>query len=75
MTLADAKFQTPLIVINFWNKDIQNRLMDFGLLIGSQIKIEYCAPLCDPFIISLDNSLIQLNKKEAKTIEVLYNNN
>ena len=74
-TLADIPFNTRARIVSFSNLNIQNILTDVGMRVGDEIKLYRVAPLGDPLIFLVDNTLlIQLMKKDAKTIKILIIN-
>lgn len=75
ITLADISFKTRARIVSFLDPNIQNTLTDVGMRIGDEIKLYQIAPLGDPLIFLIDNTLlIQLMKKDAKTIKILIIN-
>ncbi|HBG93671.1 MAG: iron transporter FeoA [Nitrospirae bacterium RIFOXYB2_FULL_43_5] len=49
---------------------LKRRLMDMGVLVGEDIKVEKVAPLGDPIEVTIKNYNLSLRKKEAQGIEV-----
>lgn len=49
---------------------IKRRLMDMGVLVGEEIKVEKIAPLGDPIEVTIKNYNLSLRKKEAEGISV-----
>jgi ferrous iron transport protein A len=49
---------------------LKRRLMDMGVLVGEEIKVEKVAPLGDPIGIVVKNYSLSLRKKEAEGIAV-----
>ena len=49
---------------------LKRRLMDMGMLVGVEIKMEKVAPLGDPIEITIKNYHLTLRKKEAQGIFV-----
>lgn len=49
---------------------LKRRLMDMGVLVGEDIKVEKVAPLGDPIEITIKNYNLSLRKKEAEGIGV-----
>ncbi|MCK4268473.1 MAG: ferrous iron transport protein A [Actinomycetia bacterium] len=49
---------------------LKRRLMDMGMLVGVEIKVEKVAPLGDPLEITIKNYHLTLRKKEAQEIFV-----
>jgi len=48
---------------------VKRRLMDMGVLIGEEVKVEKIAPLGDPIEVTVKNYSLSLRKKEA--VEIL----
>ncbi|MFO7444729.1 MAG: FeoA family protein [Ignavibacteriaceae bacterium] len=49
---------------------LKRRLMDMGILVGEEIKMEKVAPMGDPLEISIKNYKLSLRKNEAQNIDV-----
>ncbi|RJQ44823.1 MAG: ferrous iron transport protein A [Nitrospiraceae bacterium] len=49
---------------------VKRRLMDMGVLVGEEIKIEKVAPLGGPIEVTVKNYNLSLRKKEAEGITV-----
>jgi len=49
---------------------LKRRLMDMGVLVGEDVKVEKVAPLGDPLEVSVKNYKLSLRKKEAEGIAV-----
>jgi len=49
---------------------IHRRLLDMGLVSGSEVEVERVAPLGDPFEIKIKGYHLSLRKEEASNIEV-----
>jgi ferrous iron transport protein A len=49
---------------------LKRRLMDMGVLVGEQIRVEKVAPLGDPIEVTIKNYNLSLRKKEAEGIAV-----
>ena len=49
---------------------VKRRLMDMGVLVGEEVKVEKIAPLGDPIEITVKNYNLSLRKKEAEGISV-----
>jgi ferrous iron transport protein A len=49
---------------------IKRRLMDMGVLVGEEVKVEKIAPLGDPIEVTIKNYNLSLRKKEAAGILV-----
>jgi len=49
---------------------IKRRLMDMGVLVGEEVKVEKIAPLGDPIEVTIKNYNLSLRKNEAEGISV-----
>lgn len=49
---------------------LRRRLMDMGVLVGEEVKVEKIAPLGDPIEVTIKNYSLSLRKKEAEGIAV-----
>jgi ferrous iron transport protein A len=49
---------------------IKRRLMDMGVLVGEEVKVEKIAPLGDPIEVTIKNYSLSLRRKEAEGISV-----
>lgn len=49
---------------------LKRRLMDMGILVGEEIKVEKVAPLGDPIEVKIKMYKLSLRKKEARNILV-----
>lgn len=49
---------------------LKRRLMDMGVLVGEEIKVEKVAPLGDPIEVKIKSYSLSLRKKEAEGISV-----
>lgn len=49
---------------------LKRRLMDMGVLVDEEVKVEKIAPLGDPIEVTIKNYNLSLRKKEAEGIEV-----
>jgi len=49
---------------------LKRRLMDMGVLVGEQVKVEKVAPLGDPIEVTIKQYNLLLRKKEAEGISV-----
>jgi ferrous iron transport protein A len=49
---------------------LKRRLMDMGILVGEEIRMEKIAPLGDPLEVTVKNYSLSLRKKEAEGITV-----
>ncbi len=49
---------------------LKRRLMDMGVLMGEDVKVEKVAPLGDPIKVTIKHYSLSLRKKEAESISV-----
>lgn len=49
---------------------LKRRLVDMGILVGEEVKVEKVAPLGDPIEVTIKNYNLSLRKEEAEGIEV-----
>lgn len=49
---------------------LKRRLMDMGVLVGEEVRVEKVAPLGDPIEITVKNYKLPLRKSEAEGIAV-----
>jgi ferrous iron transport protein A len=49
---------------------LRRRLMDMGVLVGEDVKVEKVAPLGDPIEVKIKHYNLSLRKKEAEGISV-----
>ena len=49
---------------------IRRRLLDMGVVVGSEVEVERVAPLGDPIAIKVKGYLLSLRKKEAAGVAV-----
>lgn len=49
---------------------LKRRLMDMGMLVGEEVKVEKVAPLGDPIEVTIKDYKLSLRKKEAEGIGV-----
>lgn len=49
---------------------LKRRLMDMGVLVGEEVKVEKVAPLGDPIEVTIKHYNLSLRKKEAEGIAV-----
>jgi ferrous iron transport protein A len=49
---------------------LKRRLMDMGVLVGEEVRVEKVAPLGDPIEVTIKSYKLSLRKKEAEGIAV-----
>ena len=70
-TLADLKAGDIGIVVRIMGKgQLRNRLLEMGIIKGTEIEITKFAPLGDPIEIKLRGYDLSIRKKEAALIKV-----
>ena len=55
-------------VRDFTDPELALKLMEMGILAGSEIRLAFSAPLGDPLCIELNGALLAMRRKEAKTV-------
>jgi Fe2+ transport system protein FeoA len=71
MTLADAEKGDKLRILKVQSGGgIRQRMLDMGIIKGSEIIVERYAPLCDPIHIKVKGYSLALRVSEGKMIEV-----
>jgi len=65
---ADLKPGEKGIVENFSNEYISLKLMEMGVLPGTEIEMKFAAPLGDPICIDVCGYALSMRLEEAKTI-------
>lgn len=69
LTLDKAKTESRVTVVKVnGEKPIKRRLMELGILPGSDIFVDKVAPLGDPIQLTVKNSQITLRKHDAANI-------
>ena len=71
MTLADLKpgESGTIVKINVTGA-LKRRLMDMGVVGGTEIRVEKIAPMGDPIEVRIKSYALSLRRGEAKSIEV-----
>lgn len=71
MTLADLKTgNTGKIVKIQVSGALKRRLMDMGVVVGTDVRVEKVAPLGDPIEVRIKSYALSLRLGEARQIEV-----
>ncbi len=71
MTLGDLKTgQSGKILKISVSGALKRRLMDMGVVPGTDVRVEKVAPLGDPIEVSIKSYALSLRKGEARQIEV-----
>lgn len=70
-TLASLKIGEKGVIIGFTDEVLSLKLLEMGVLPGTEITISQVAPLGDPIAIKLSDYLLALRKDEAATIIVI----
>jgi ferrous iron transport protein A len=72
MTLADlCEGETGIVVRLQGDSTIRQRLMDMGVVRGTEVRVERYAPLYDPIAIKIKGNLLAIRVAEGKMIEVV----
>lgn len=72
MTLAEVPKETKAKIVAVLDSEVELKLVEFGLLPGSEFEVINRAPLGGPIYIRIGQNAISLRKREAKTITVEY---
>ncbi|MCF6176949.1 MAG: ferrous iron transport protein A [Victivallaceae bacterium] len=72
MTLAEMKEGEIAQIVRVGGSGaIKQRMMDMGIIAGSELKVERYAPLMDPIQIRIKSYSLALRVAEGKLIEVI----
>lgn len=69
-SVADLKKGEKAKIVSFTDLTLSLRLLDMGCLPGSEVMLDFVAPLGDPLGIKLTSSRLSMRREEAKTILV-----
>jgi Fe2+ transport system protein FeoA len=71
MTLADAKLDEPLVVQSVGGeRSFRRRLMELGLVPGTEVRVLKVAPLGDPLELRVRGGTLSIRADEARTVGV-----
>ncbi|MBI4951986.1 MAG: ferrous iron transport protein A [Myxococcales bacterium] len=71
MTLAEATRKVPVIVRRVGGeRAFRRRLMELGLVPGTEVVVEKVAPLGDPLELSLRGCRLSIRRAEAGAVDV-----
>jgi len=71
MTLADLKIGEKGKIVKIQvTGAFKRRLMDMGVIVGTDIRVEKVAPLGDPIGVRIKSYALSLRVEEARQIEV-----
>jgi ferrous iron transport protein A len=71
MTLADADLRRPVVVTRVGGeRAFRRRLMELGLVPGTEVRVEKVAPLGDPLELSARGSRLSIRRAEARAVDV-----
>ena len=69
--LSDLKVKSKVRILKIKGSGIiKRRIMDMGVVPGTELEIERIAPLGDPIEVKVKGYHLSLRKKEASNIEV-----
>ena len=68
--LSHLKQGDRAVVVELNNSDVSLKLMEFGILPGEEIEVEYVAPFGDPISYKLSHFILALRKAEAQQVRV-----
>lgn len=69
--LASLKIGEKGIVVGFTDEVLSLKLLEMGVLPGSEVIINQIAPFGDPMAVKLSHYILALRKDEAETILVI----
>lgn len=70
-TLRDIAVGSSATVLRLHGEGaVKRRIMDMGLVKGTQIKVEKVAPIGDPIQLTLRGYALSIRKDEAEMVEV-----
>jgi Fe2+ transport system protein FeoA len=71
MTLLQAPFRKPVVVEEVsGDRAFRRRIMEMGLVPGTEVRVLAVAPLGDPLTLELRSSLLSIRKREAAQVRV-----
>lgn len=71
MTLAEADLHTPVVVRKVGGeRAFRRRLMELGLVPGTEVRVEKVAPLGDPMELLARGSRLSIRRAEARVVDV-----
>ena len=70
MLLSEVNTNDKIKVESFNDPELELKLLEFGIAIGSQIVVQRKAPFGGPILIETQNGMIALRKDEAQTLDV-----
>ena len=70
MELSVVKPNSQVKIQCFNDTDLELKLLEFGIAIGSKVFVQRKAPFGGPILIETQNGMIALRKEEAQTLEV-----
>lgn len=69
-TIADLKIGENAYIKAFREPDLSLKLLEMGCLPGTEVLLDFVAPLGDPIGIQVNGYCLALRKEEAATVEV-----
>ena len=74
MTLDKLDIDKCAVIINLsCTGDLRRRLLDLGLVYGTNIKAIFKSPMGNPIAYEVRGSTIALRKEDSKFINIVYN--
>ena len=70
-TLANLKIGESGIVVGFSDEILSLKLLEMGVLPGSEVILTHLAPMGDPIAVQLADYVLALRKDEAATVIIL----
>jgi len=69
-TIADLKIGQRAFITKFRQIDLSLKLLEMGCLPGSEVMLDFIAPLGDPIGILVNGYCLAMRKEEAATVEI-----
>jgi Fe2+ transport system protein FeoA len=70
MQLSEIKPNSQVRIQSFNDTDLELKLLEFGISIGSKVFIQVKAPFGGPILLETQNGMIALRKIEAQALDV-----
>ncbi|MDB4835048.1 ferrous iron transport protein A [Cyclobacteriaceae bacterium] len=70
MLLSEVEKAQNVVIDSFVNEELEVKLLEFGLAIGSSVFIEHKAPFGGPLLLNTSSGNIALRQNEAQMIKI-----
>ena len=70
MELSNVNINSRVKIQCFNDVDLELKLLEFGITVGSHVFVQRKAPFGGPVLIETENGMVALRKNEACTLEV-----